>query len=342
MPRYISHEDLTFPQRRPLTKRPIILTTIFLLLLLLTISLSTLHPSSPLPSLSSLTPYTLTPNPLIPRRIITFSPSPTSQPSTAPDTPLALPALTWPARNPYHTHTRLTPNSTLPYVKHRYAHRPDLVATYEATTSPDLRRAMARYLALAADGGVWADEGTECLVSIDLWTRGGGGAGSSGDAADAADAGRDPGRVGMVVGVGYDGRDGEGEGEEGRGWPVEFATWTVGSRGGHAVMEGVRERVVGRVREGLEAVGREGGGEGEELVREVVGSKIFTEAVKEGIEKILGREVDWKEFSMLERPKIFGDVLVLPIDAFATGVAHSGARPEGNEMQLVRYEDRKQ
>ncbi|KAG8625676.1 hypothetical protein KVT40_006077 [Elsinoe batatas] len=341
MPRYISHEDLTFPQRRPISKRPIILTIIFCLLLLLIISLSTLHPSSPLPSLSSLTPYSLHPKPLIPRHILQLSPSPPSSNAT-----LDLPSLTWPARNPYHSYTRLDANSSLPYIKDRYAHRPDLVATYEAVDNPDLAETMTRYLALAADGGVYAATGTECLVSIDLWTQWNGSASaSSASSAEPTDPPRDPGKVGMVVGVGYDQRDAERE--EGRGLPVEFATWTVGSRRGHPVMERVRDGIMGRVREGLDRAGgedrrKEGKGLGEEEVREVVGSKIFTEAVKEGIEKMLAREVDWKEFSMLEGPKMFGDVLVLPIDAFTSGVAHSRARSEGNEMQLVRHEDKDQ
>ena len=40
----------------------------------------------------------------------------------------------------------------------------------------------------------------------------------------------------------------------------------------------------------------------------------------------------------LKSPRLFGDVLVLPIDAFASGVPHSGASPFGSGEAFVTHQ----
>ena len=57
--------------------------------------------------------------------------------------------------------------------------------------------------------------------------------------------------------------------------------------------------------------------------------------MRQGISEQMGKEVDYSEFSMMNGPKMFGDVMVLPINAFASGVPHSGAAGWGNAEQLV-------
>lgn len=58
-----------------------------------------------------------------------------------------------------------------------------------------------------------------------------------------------------------------------------------------------------------------------------------------GLSKHLGEEIGYSEFSMLKKPKVFGDVLVLNINGFATGVPGgiSGVGPANNPQQLIGH-----
>ena len=45
----------------------------------------------------------------------------------------------------------------------------------------------------------------------------------------------------------------------------------------------------------------------------------------EYLNTVAGAPMTWKNLTGMREPRLYGDVLVLPIDVFATGVPHSGA-----------------
>ncbi|PNS19435.1 Initiation-specific alpha-1,6-mannosyltransferase [Sphaceloma murrayae] len=262
----------------------------------------------------------LTRKPLIPRLIWQTWQTHANIPNPPrPDDNLERLSRTWTGRNPYHTYTRLESNTTIDYIHRHYAHRADIISTFEAVDEPVLRADMIRYLVLSSEGGVYSDMDTECIKSIDLW---------SGE--------HDFEKVGMILGLEYDQRQDSGR-MPGTSYRVQFSQWTMASKPGHPVMELVRDKVFENVGKAL------GSQDGIQLkaqadVFDLTGPRIFTAAVREGISAMLGREVEYSEFSMLPEPTLFGDVLVLPIDGFASGVPHSGAREWGNEQQLVGHQ----
>ena len=67
-------------------------------------------------------------------------------------------------------------------------------------------------------------------------------------------------------------------------------------------------------------------------------SKIFTESVREALSEHVGEELNYEDFSMLETPTMFGDVLMLPINGFASGISHSGSGPSNNPEQLISHQ----
>lgn len=50
-----------------------------------------------------------------------------------------------------------------------------------------------------------------------------------------------------------------------------------------------------------------------------------------------GTEIDWRNLTGMTEPRLYGDILVLPVDAFATGLPHSGSTREGSKDALVRH-----
>ncbi|PSK46398.1 Initiation-specific alpha-1,6-mannosyltransferase [Elsinoe australis] len=295
------------------------------LFILILLFLTTSHVTSgslPLPNLHSITrlsPYSINRKPLVPRLIWqTYGLQTGEGPPPEPEKELQRLPRSWTDRNPFYTYTRLQGDTAIEYIRARFSHRPDIIETYESVNEYVLRADMIRYLILSADGGTYADYDTECVKSIDLW---------SGE--------HDFTKVGMILGLEYDQRNDKNL-MPGTAYRVQFNQWTLSSRPGHPIMDLVRDKVFESVGEALE---RTGGINltAQNEVLDMTGPKIFTAAVHEGIEKMLGREVDLKEFSMLPGPKLFGDVLVFPINAFASGVPHSGAKDHGNEEQLVHH-----
>ncbi|KAF2222535.1 nucleotide-diphospho-sugar transferase [Elsinoe ampelina] len=271
-------------------------------------------------ALTRISGYSITRKPLIPRLIWqTWQTRPGDNPPAKPDDNLERLSRTWSGRNPFYTYTRLESNSSLEYIHARYKDRPDIISTFEAVTEPVLRADMIRYLVLSADGGIYSDMDTECIKSIDLW---------SGE--------HDISSVGMILGLEYDQRNDQGR-LPGTSYRVQFSQWTMASRPNHPVMQHARDRVFQSVASALS----EAGGihlKTQADVFAMTGPMIFTAAVREAISAQMGREVPYKEFSMLPGPKLFGDVLVLPINGFASGVPHSGAADWGNEEQLVGHQ----
>ena len=51
----------------------------------------------------------------------------------------------------------------------------------------------------------------------------------------------------------------------------------------------------------------------------------------------MGRPVVEEELSMLDKPKLIGDVLFLTVNAFGSDQAHSESKPYGNDEELLRH-----
>ncbi|KAK3614709.1 hypothetical protein LTR56_027075 [Elasticomyces elasticus] len=79
---------------------------------------------------------------------------------------------------------------------------------------------------------------------------------------------------------------------------------------------------------------------GQEKVRDIMyltGPRIFTQAILEAMGEQVGHRVVDEDIMNLTGPKLIGDVLVMPINAFGTGQSHSGSGPGGNADQLISH-----
>ena len=67
------------------------------------------------------------------------------------------------------------------------------------------------------------------------------------------------------------------------------------------------------------------------------GPVLWTGVVIQSLSIASGHNVTMGEISGLRQPKLFGDILVLPISGFAIGVPHSGGRSVDVKEALVRH-----
>jgi hypothetical protein len=72
-------------------------------------------------------------------------------------------------------------------------------------------------------------------------------------------------------------------------------------------------------------------------VVEVTGPKIMTVAIMESLGQLLGRTVDDRDFAHTKRPKLVGDVLIMPGVSFAA-LQNSNPTDQGDPLVTHHYE----
>jgi hypothetical protein len=158
----------------------------------------------------------------------------------------------WMEQNPRYRYELLTKERAESYVELKYKHRPDLIRLYERISDPILAADFIRYLAVFADGGVYSDMDTECIVPVDDWVPE-----------------KYKNHTGMIVGLEFD------AGDEDFLWGFDTRTsmcqWTFAASPGHPVME----KVVETVAESLMEFGRVTGSEQIAATQENGGEVLF-------------------------------------------------------------------
>ncbi|KAF2748544.1 glycosyltransferase family 32 protein, partial [Sporormia fimetaria CBS 119925] len=178
--------------------------------------------------------------------------------------------------------------------------RPEIVATYLRLTVPILKADWLRYMLLYDQGGIWFDLDVECHVPIDEWIP------------------SEHKNASVVVGLEFDVSPRFKE-----PFPRQFNSWTVMAkpRSPHLL------QVIHDIQDSIATVTQQKNVKVQDLTKEMVGDVVlFTgpRRLKDGIYKSLGRVLNttiqdshiWKA----TRPKMLGDVLVMPGQSFAASM----------------------
>jgi mannosyltransferase OCH1-like enzyme len=204
------------------------------------------------------------------------------------------------SQNPGYRVEFLTDDSADTFVAETFFSRPDLVATYLALTIPILKADLLRYLLLYAEGGVWFDLDVSCSeIPIDNWIP------------DRYEALTD-----LVVGWEFD---------AGFPHPIQrqFTIWTIMAKAGTSHLMAVVEDILHDIWEAAARHNVTVDGLKMEMVGDVVdmtGPRRFTRSVLSSVEREMGRRVEERSISELVRPKLVGDVLIMPGFSFARGM----------------------
>ena len=185
-----------------------------------------------------------------------------------------------------------------------------------------MRSDLLRYLILSKEGGVYTDTDTVALKPIDNWIP---------------DEFQD--KVGLIVGIEFDRRDG-GPWADISHW-VQFCQWTIAAAPGHPVFDSMVDRII----DSLEKLS-----EGHNVpinrikpssfeVMNSTGPAAWTDIVFEQLQLHDSTLNTTQDLSFMTGPKLYGDILVLPIDGFGMGQGHSNSTNDGTtpEAALVKH-----
>jgi len=202
-------------------------------------------------------------------------------------------------KNPSYQREFLTDASGDHYVKAHFANRPDIVDAFLQFSIPILKADLLRYLILYAEGGVWSDLDVSCEEgSIQDWVP-------EQYKADAA----------LVVGLEFD-----WDWEDDNFLHSQFASWTIMAKRGSPHMMMVVDDILENMHTKAEENNVPISGLTMEMVGEIVdatGPKRMTRSIVKSMELVLEDTVDDRNISGLHEPKLIGDVLILPGNAFA-------------------------
>lgn len=228
---------------------------------------------------------------------------------------------TWITLNQKHRYEVMTKFSSESYVKEKFADKPEILETFLDLQDKMMRADLTKYLVLSGDGGVYCDLDTVLKQPIDNWIP---------------HEFRE--KANLVVGVEYDVLDGGRWGD----WTLDlqFASWAILAKPNHMVFDIALESGVRR----LKALAKEQSKSVTDMkasykeVLDSTGPALFTRSVFEGIQiQIEDPSFTWKNISGMKEPRLYGDVLILPINAFGSGQAHSNSGSPDDADALVHH-----
>ncbi|KAL8993113.1 MAG: hypothetical protein Q9169_006593 [Polycauliona sp. 2 TL-2023] len=229
---------------------------------------------------------------------------------------------TWEKKNPLHQHIVLDDQAGQEFVRQHYSHDPYVMETYLSLTGTILRSDYLRYLVIAAEGGVYTDSDTDAIRPIDAWIPE-----------------HLEGQVRAIVGLEFDILD-RAELPPEIYIPVQFCQWAFASSAHHPLMDRMVQAVTREIHDLaiMEGVGLSDlRPRNNQDVLFASGPVKWTQEVFAYLSSATGTEVTYRNFTGITEPTLVGDVMIMPIKAFATGMAGSGGGGENSEDTLLRH-----
>lgn len=226
----------------------------------------------------------------------------------------------WITQNQDYAYTLMSDDGADAFARKHYHNRPEILQLFLDLRFPILRTDLLRYMILESEGGVYSDLDTSARRPIREWVT-----------PELKPS------VHAILGIEYDQLDDEpfiGMTER-----LLFCQWTIATSRGHPLMGHAVQDVV----EALHAIADSYQTSISELevtddeVLRISGPVIWTKAVMRTLSEVSSTTVDYRNFTGMTEPRLFGDVLVLPIDAFGTGQPHSNSRKDGSGNAFVRH-----
>lgn len=121
--------------------------------------------------------------------------------------------------------------------------------------------------------------------------------------------------------------------------PIGFTASTLMATAGHQILE----RAVARIMSNLEFLARQKGVGVSDLILDeterlhATGAGMLTDVVM-GVIRDTGVNIDWNNFHELEEPVLYGDVLVLPVNAFCGYQKHSHSGEPAYGERFVHHD----
>lgn len=227
----------------------------------------------------------------------------------------------WTKTNPFCRQELLTDQSAQTFVRaHFHQTRPDIVEIYEAIPIPILRADLLRYLIILAEGGIWGDLDVTCEKEVSEWVP-----------RDHQNS-----TIDMIVGLEFD------LAWRGPEQPIasQFCNWVFVAQKSSRNLQIVVDTVIAKLKDIAHAHKVGINGLTLEMLSDVVdvtGPKIMTIAILKSLSQLLNRTVDDRDFSGIKQPKLVGDVLIMPGNAFAAA-QNNHPTDQGDVLVTHHYE----
>ncbi|KAL7903735.1 glycosyltransferase family 32 protein [Trichoderma velutinum] len=239
------------------------------------------------------------------------------------DTKILQCTTSWLALNIDYAYTLVGKRRSDDFVQSYFTYDPRIDKAYNAITNVGMKSDLLRYLILDIEGGVYTDTDTIALKPIDNWVN-----------PNLQD------QVRLVVGIEYDRRDGD-EWNEIPHW-LQFCQWTIAAAPGHPVFR----KMVAHILQSLEALSHAYKLPIDQIhptnfeILNSTGPAAWTDVVFEILQEHDPSLNSTKDLSFMTEPRLYGDILVLPIDAFGMGQAHSNSTNDGTipTSALLRHQ----
>ena len=228
---------------------------------------------------------------------------------------------TWEELNPDWGHEVLTDEVMEKYVRDHFheTHR-EMEELYFEVKDYILRSDLIRYFVMLADGGVYNDLDVGCEKAISTWVPK--------QFEDTA---------GTLLGVEVDNK----YGPDGRTFTngedlFELVNWTIMSKPNQPFMWFLVQRVMENIKN-LAASKKQSLSEMVPTIPDVLvttGPAALTTAFFDYASNFTGENVTYKNFTKITKPKIVGEVVILPIQAFGAGhqVQWAGLKQDGSQL----------
>lgn len=231
----------------------------------------------------------------------------------------------WTEKHPGLVHEVVTDEAAPRLVRYLYGSVPEIVEAYDALPVPVLKADFFRYLILFARGGIYSDIDTEALKSASEWLP------SSVPSND----------VGLIVGI-----EADPDRPDWADWysrRIQICQWTIQAKPGHpALRQIIADITLDTLR--MKKAGLLSSSRMDKSIVEFTGPAIFTDKVFEYFNdpkffdvRPNGPNITWEHLTGMTRPKLVGDVVVLPITSFSPGVMQMGAGETDDEMAFVKH-----
>lgn len=231
----------------------------------------------------------------------------------------AFPIHSWISKSPSHAYTVLDGQGSLAIIS-KLANDPKrshILPLFYGMSRRVLRADFLRYLLLAIEGGVYSDIDTELLKPIHDWVP------------DEYKM-----KTRLIVGLEAD----QSPPVAGTTYEVQFCQWTLAGAADHPALWMMVDRILDKVEQRPFHDPPKDIDYSDNEVLDITGPAGWTEVVFEYLNTVVEEPVTWRNLSGMRAPRLYGDVLVLPINAFATGVPHSGASEGVVDDSFVKHQ----
>ncbi|KAK6458251.1 uncharacterized protein RJT20DRAFT_126230 [Scheffersomyces xylosifermentans] len=219
----------------------------------------------------------------------------------------------WAWKNPGFVHELFNDDTAHTMIKFLYHQVPEVIEAYEIMPEVILRMDFFRYLILYAKGGVYADIDTYPLQPIPNWIP----------------ENVSPDELGMIISIETDSNSPNWRSESVH--RLQFGQFVIQAKPGHPILRdtiaSIVERTLSKRNALLESEKLKLTGSSNQRSLEIsawTGSGLWTEIVlkyfNDYIQSSIYQKITWKEFHDLKIPKLVSDILILPINSFASEI----------------------